>query len=40
KFVITESDKEEDAEQDVDPLIKLAKAAATAAADLAVPENV
>ncbi|GKA54886.1 hypothetical protein Tco_0753835 [Tanacetum coccineum] len=37
KFVMTESDKEEDAEQDVDPLIKLAKAAATAAADSAVP---
>ncbi|GKC08696.1 hypothetical protein Tco_1000306 [Tanacetum coccineum] len=32
KFVMTDSDKEEDAEQDVDPLIKLAKAAATAAA--------
>ncbi|GJT90780.1 hypothetical protein Tco_1079625 [Tanacetum coccineum] len=30
KFVLTDSDKEEDAEQDVDPLIKLAKAAATA----------
>ncbi|GJZ53573.1 hypothetical protein Tco_0608458 [Tanacetum coccineum] len=37
KFVMTDSDKEEDAEQDVDPLIKLAKAAATAAADSAVP---
>ncbi|GJU45303.1 hypothetical protein Tco_1202569 [Tanacetum coccineum] len=37
KFVLTDSDKEEDAEQDVDPLIKLAKAAATAAAALAVP---
>ncbi|GKE93832.1 hypothetical protein Tco_1574927, partial [Tanacetum coccineum] len=30
KFVMTDSDKEEDAEEDVDPLIKLAKAAATA----------
>ncbi|GJR77691.1 retrovirus-related pol polyprotein from transposon TNT 1-94 [Tanacetum coccineum] len=37
KFVMTDSDKEEDAEPDVDPLIKLAKAAATAAAALAVP---
>ncbi|GJY72498.1 putative ribonuclease H-like domain-containing protein [Tanacetum coccineum] len=37
KFVMTDSDKEEDAEQDVDPLIKLAKAATTAAADSAVP---
>ncbi|GJZ55181.1 hypothetical protein Tco_0610374 [Tanacetum coccineum] len=37
KFVMTDSDKEEDAESDVDPLIKLAKAAATAAAALAVP---
>ncbi|GJT52448.1 hypothetical protein Tco_0978605 [Tanacetum coccineum] len=37
KLVMTDSDKEEDAEQDVDPLIKLAKAAATAAADSAVP---
>ncbi|GKB58618.1 hypothetical protein Tco_0914804 [Tanacetum coccineum] len=37
KFVMTDSDKEEDAEQDVDPLIKLAKAAATAAAASAVP---
>ncbi|GKC46465.1 hypothetical protein Tco_1064187, partial [Tanacetum coccineum] len=37
KFVLTDSDKEEDAEQDVDPLIKLAKAAATAAAASAVP---
>ncbi|GKB08853.1 hypothetical protein Tco_0837165 [Tanacetum coccineum] len=37
KFVMTNSDKEEDAEQDVDPLIKLAKAAATAAAASAVP---
>ncbi|GJU88644.1 hypothetical protein Tco_1301067 [Tanacetum coccineum] len=37
KFVMTDFDKEEDAEQDVDPLIKLAKAAATAAAALAVP---
>ncbi|GKD65275.1 hypothetical protein Tco_1307383, partial [Tanacetum coccineum] len=37
KFVLTDSDKEEDAEQDVDPLIKLAKAAATAAATSAVP---
>ncbi|GJY70573.1 putative ribonuclease H-like domain-containing protein, partial [Tanacetum coccineum] len=32
KFVMTDSDKEEDAEQDVDPLIKLAKAAAAASA--------
>ncbi|GKC57300.1 hypothetical protein Tco_1084898, partial [Tanacetum coccineum] len=32
KFMMTDSDKEEDAEQDVDPLITLAKAAATAAA--------
>ncbi|GKF83653.1 hypothetical protein Tco_0248551, partial [Tanacetum coccineum] len=30
KFVMTDSDKEEDAEPDVDPLIKLAKATATA----------
>ncbi|GKF52362.1 hypothetical protein Tco_0159272, partial [Tanacetum coccineum] len=37
KFVMTNSDKEEDAEQDVDPLIKLAKAAAIAAAASAVP---
>ncbi|GJY47933.1 hypothetical protein Tco_0437889 [Tanacetum coccineum] len=37
KFVMTDSDKEEDAEPDVDPLIKLAKAAATAAAASAVP---
>ncbi|GJT39154.1 hypothetical protein Tco_0939019 [Tanacetum coccineum] len=37
EFVLTDSDKEEDAEQDVDPLIKLAKAAATAAAASAVP---
>ncbi|GJV08254.1 hypothetical protein Tco_1345910 [Tanacetum coccineum] len=37
KFVMTNSDKEEDAEQDVDPLIKLAKAAATAAAASAIP---
>ncbi|GJT28292.1 hypothetical protein Tco_0908567 [Tanacetum coccineum] len=37
KFVMTDSDKEEDAEQDVDPLIKLAKAAATATAASAVP---
>ncbi|GKG52890.1 hypothetical protein Tco_0550002, partial [Tanacetum coccineum] len=37
---MTDSDKKEDAEQDVDPLIKLAKAAATAdtaAAASAVP---
>ncbi|GKA11668.1 hypothetical protein Tco_0691214 [Tanacetum coccineum] len=34
---MTDSDKEEDAEPDVDPLIKLAKAAATAAAASAVP---
>ncbi|GKG21186.1 hypothetical protein Tco_0383781 [Tanacetum coccineum] len=32
KFVLTDSNKEEDAELDVDPLIKLAQAAATAAA--------
>ncbi|GJV39033.1 hypothetical protein Tco_1417473, partial [Tanacetum coccineum] len=32
KFVMTDSDKEEEAEQDVDPLIKLEQAAATAAA--------
>ncbi|GJR07145.1 ribonuclease H-like domain-containing protein [Tanacetum coccineum] len=32
KFVLTDSDKEEDAELDVDPLIKLAKAAAAASA--------
>ncbi|GJT96834.1 hypothetical protein Tco_1092352 [Tanacetum coccineum] len=32
KFVMTDSDKEEDVEQDVDPLIKLAKAAAAASA--------
>ncbi|GJX92636.1 hypothetical protein Tco_0347222, partial [Tanacetum coccineum] len=31
KFIMTESDIEEEEEQDVDPLIKLAKAAATAA---------
>ncbi|GKA75320.1 hypothetical protein Tco_0781698 [Tanacetum coccineum] len=37
KFVMTDSDKEEDAEQDVDHFIKLAKAAATAAAASAVP---
>ncbi|GJZ70200.1 putative ribonuclease H-like domain-containing protein [Tanacetum coccineum] len=37
KFVMTDSDKEEDAEQDVDPLIKLAKAAATSAAASVVP---
>ncbi|GKF34268.1 hypothetical protein Tco_0107468 [Tanacetum coccineum] len=37
KFVMTDSDKEEDVEQDMDPLIKLAKAAATATADSAVP---
>ncbi|GKE93623.1 hypothetical protein Tco_1574718 [Tanacetum coccineum] len=37
KFVMIDSDKEEDAEKDVDPLIKLAKAAATVAADSAVP---
>ncbi|GJU83959.1 putative ribonuclease H-like domain-containing protein [Tanacetum coccineum] len=37
KFMLTDSDKEEDAELDVDPLIKLAQAAATAAADSAVP---
>ncbi|GJX29304.1 hypothetical protein Tco_0237383 [Tanacetum coccineum] len=32
KFVLTDSDKEEDAELDVDPLIKLAQAAAAASA--------
>ncbi|GKG42492.1 hypothetical protein Tco_0476790, partial [Tanacetum coccineum] len=32
KFVLTDSDKEDDVEQDVDPLIKLAKAAAAASA--------
>ncbi|GJV32743.1 hypothetical protein Tco_1393143 [Tanacetum coccineum] len=32
KFVMTDSDKEEDVEPDVDPLIKLAKAAAAASA--------
>ncbi|GJR14477.1 hypothetical protein Tco_0797129, partial [Tanacetum coccineum] len=32
RFVMTDFDKEEDAEQDVDPLIKLAKAAAAASA--------
>ncbi|GKE39812.1 hypothetical protein Tco_1463217, partial [Tanacetum coccineum] len=37
RFVMTESDIEEEEEQDVDPLIKLAKEAATAADDLAVP---
>ncbi|GJX18041.1 synaptobrevin, longin-like domain protein [Tanacetum coccineum] len=37
KFVMTDSDKEEDAEQDVDPLIKLAKVAATATAASVVP---
>ncbi|GKE84912.1 hypothetical protein Tco_1558654 [Tanacetum coccineum] len=37
KFVMTESDIEEEEEQDVDPLIKLAKAAATAADDSAIP---
>ncbi|GJW33531.1 putative ribonuclease H-like domain-containing protein [Tanacetum coccineum] len=37
KFVLTDSDKEENAELDVDPLIKLAKTAATAAAASAVP---
>ncbi|GJY49647.1 hypothetical protein Tco_0439603 [Tanacetum coccineum] len=39
KFVMTDSDKEEDAESDVDPLIKLAKAATTAAAASAVPTS-
>ncbi|GJZ59025.1 hypothetical protein Tco_0614841, partial [Tanacetum coccineum] len=39
KFVMTDSDKEEDAELDVDPLIKLAQAAATAAAASAVPTD-
>ncbi|GKB91603.1 hypothetical protein Tco_0963875 [Tanacetum coccineum] len=37
KFVMTEYDIQEEEEQDVDPLIKLAKAAATAADDLVVP---
>ncbi|GJW08939.1 putative reverse transcriptase domain-containing protein [Tanacetum coccineum] len=37
KFVMSDSDKEEDAEQDVDPLIKLAKVAATATAASVVP---
>ncbi|GJY01595.1 hypothetical protein Tco_0359747 [Tanacetum coccineum] len=37
KFVMTESNIEEEEEKDVDPLIKLAKAAATAADDSAVP---
>ncbi|GKC38335.1 hypothetical protein Tco_1050719 [Tanacetum coccineum] len=37
KFVMTVADLEEEEEQDVDPLIKLAKAAATAADDSAVP---
>ncbi|GJY87672.1 hypothetical protein Tco_0502300 [Tanacetum coccineum] len=37
KFVMTDSDKEKDAESDVDPLIKLAKAATIAAAASAVP---
>ncbi|GKE68217.1 hypothetical protein Tco_1526289, partial [Tanacetum coccineum] len=39
KFVLTDSDKEEDAESDVDPLIKLAKAAATAVVASAVPSD-
>ncbi|GJT14234.1 JmjC domain-containing protein [Tanacetum coccineum] len=37
KFVMTESDIEEEEEHDVDPLIKLAKAAATAVDDSVVP---
>ncbi|GJT25412.1 hypothetical protein Tco_0895349 [Tanacetum coccineum] len=37
KLTAVESDIQEEEEQDVDPLIKLAKAATTAAADLAVP---
>ncbi|GKB93098.1 hypothetical protein Tco_0979235, partial [Tanacetum coccineum] len=37
KFVMTDSDKEEDDVPDVDPLIKLAKAATTATAALDVP---
>ncbi|GJU30897.1 putative ribonuclease H-like domain-containing protein [Tanacetum coccineum] len=37
KFVMTEFDLEEEEEQDIDPFIKLAKAAATAADELAVP---
>ncbi|GJT80223.1 anticodon-binding aminoacyl-tRNA synthetase, class 1a [Tanacetum coccineum] len=37
KFVMTEYDIQEEEEQDVDPLIKLAKVAATAADDLVVP---
>ncbi|GKD16311.1 hypothetical protein Tco_1205469, partial [Tanacetum coccineum] len=40
KFMITDSDKKEDAEPDVDPLIKLAKAAATADAASTVPTGV
>ncbi|GJW38413.1 putative ribonuclease H-like domain-containing protein [Tanacetum coccineum] len=39
KFVLIDSDKEEDAELDVDPLIKLAQAAAIAAAASAVPTD-
>ncbi|GKF46187.1 hypothetical protein Tco_0135989, partial [Tanacetum coccineum] len=39
KFVLIDSEKEEDAELDVDPLIKLAQAAATAAAASAVPTD-
>ncbi|GJU58527.1 hypothetical protein Tco_1236293 [Tanacetum coccineum] len=39
KFVLTDSDKEEDAELDVDPLIKLAQAVATAAAASAIPTD-
>ncbi|GKB29534.1 hypothetical protein Tco_0868935 [Tanacetum coccineum] len=39
KFVMTDSDKEEDAELDVDHLIKLAQAAATAAAASDVPTD-
>ncbi|GJV47983.1 hypothetical protein Tco_1438195 [Tanacetum coccineum] len=39
KVVLTDSDKEEDAELNVDPLIKLAQAAATAAAASVVPTD-
>ncbi|GKG59577.1 hypothetical protein Tco_0607205, partial [Tanacetum coccineum] len=39
KVVLTDSDKEDDAELNVDPLIKLAQAAATAAATSAVPTD-
>ncbi|GKB46647.1 hypothetical protein Tco_0897400 [Tanacetum coccineum] len=39
KVVLTDNDKEEDAELNVDPLIKLAQAAATAAAALVAPTD-